>query len=84
VRTDFSHCVCAFMHVSVCLCVTAPSQVTPSPSSAAQRRAQRRLTRVDNRYHSGQLITRYSVLCCLLSYNLSPMITLVLAVLLNN
>jgi len=36
--------------------ITASSQVTPSPSSAAQRRAQRRVTRVDNRYHSGQLI----------------------------
>ena len=32
---------------------SAPTEVTPSPSSAAQRRAQRRVTRVDNRYHSG-------------------------------
>ena len=33
---------------------SAPTEVTPSPSSAAQRRAQRRVTRVDNRYHSGR------------------------------
>jgi len=30
----------------------AAAPVHPSPSTAAQRRAQRRLTRVDNRYHS--------------------------------
>jgi len=41
----YSHCMCT--------CVIAPTEVTPSPSSAAQRRAQRRVTRVDNRYHSG-------------------------------
>jgi len=42
---------CAHLCVCLCVCVVEPSQVTPS--SAAQRRAQRRLTRVDNRYHSG-------------------------------
>ena len=41
--------------------MAAPTEVTPSPSSAAQRRAQRRVTRVDNRYHSGLLMFSYSV-----------------------
>ena len=32
---------------------TGSTQAAPSPSTAAQRRAHRRLTREDNRYHSG-------------------------------
>ena len=39
--------------------------MAPSPSTAAQRRAHRRLTREDNRYHSGTVST--------LSYGLFPL-----------
>ena len=42
-------------------------QVAPSPSTAAQRRAHRRLTREDNRYHSGNVklySIRYKLLWC--------------------
>ena len=59
----------AFQSTGACVCVNAcvvaPAEVTPSPSSAALRRAQRRATRVDNRYHSGQSHTSYLYYVCL-------------------
>jgi len=62
---------------SVYVLCLVPAIVTPSPSSAAQRRAQRRLTRVDNRYHSGlSFFVFLSVSLCLhTSYYRSLMYT---------
>ena len=38
------------------------SPTNPSPQTSAQRRAQRRLTREDNRYHSGKKLLLFLVL----------------------
>ena len=46
--------MCAVTDLHACS-VTGQGPGAPSPSTAAQRRAQRRLTREDNRYHSGKL-----------------------------
>jgi len=52
-RLSVCHEVVLVKYFPISVRATALSEVTPSPSSAAQRRAQRRATRVDNRYHSG-------------------------------
>jgi len=41
----------------------ASKPLQPSPSTAAQRKAQRRITRMDNRYHSGEIVCFCVTVC---------------------